>query len=384
MRRGDVHTEHPFNASVSASAFGGVGGCGIFAKKGGLNVGDVLEFTEGRLGWTWSSEAFYNGETGFVIHLNNGRCYLVDHHMDYKQAGHNGAHLLSAEFANTTARKGQKVDMHYRYMRPNNLTQKELQELAETQNGIIGSLIDDDGVIRVFIEVVRIAVEYSELLVEYDLNRFEINAHTHYRDGVQGFSVWSNHDKAKWVLHKVEFDPPNIDNIGIAIVDMVRHDLDAMDDMTDDNFRSCWLCKFILLAKRRFFESDLDYERARRSREQYQDPNEELFYHLPAFSSPIWFVLSKLELEITLWIHVQWQELAELNLRDSYGTLQARPDGWRDSCRPWSRQWWSYLRRLDGLNEQRNRPYYICDALGDVRGLSEWNAPFGTYCPTRT
>ena len=90
-------------------------------------MGDVLEFPEGRLGLTWSSEAFYNGETGIVIHLNNARCYLVEHHMDHKQAGHNSAHLLSAEFANTTARKGQKIDMHPRFMRPNGYTKKELQ-----------------------------------------------------------------------------------------------------------------------------------------------------------------------------------------------------------------------------------------------------------------
>ena len=117
--------------------------------------------------------------------------------MDYKQAGHNGAHLLSAEFANTTARKGQKVDMHYHYMRAQNLTKKELQRLAQTQNGIIGSLVDDDGCIRVYIEVVLPVVEFSELHTEYDLNRFEIENHTHYRDGVQGFSVWTNYDKAK-------------------------------------------------------------------------------------------------------------------------------------------------------------------------------------------
>ena len=346
-----------------------------------MKVGDVLEFTEGQLGYTWSSEAFYNGASGFVIHLNNGRCYIVDHHMDYKQGGHNGAHLMSAEFVNTTARKGQKVDMHHRYMRANHLTKKELQRLAQTQNGIIGSLVDDDGQIRVYVEVVIPVVEFSELHTEYDLNRFEIENHTHYRDGVQGFSVWSNYDKAKWVLYKVEFDPPMIDNLGIAAVDMVRHDLDQLDDMTDDSFRSSWLCKFIELARHRFLEMDQEYDLARRSREHYQDPNEELFYHIPAFSSPIWFVLSKLELEITLWIHVQWQELAELNLRDNYGTLQPRPDHWRDSCEPWSKQWWSYLRRLDGLNEQRSRPYYISDVLGDVRGMSEWNAPFGIECP---
>ena len=67
--------------------------------------------------------------------------------------------------------------------------------------------------------------------------------------------------------------------------------------------------------------------------------------------------------------------------RAGYGTLQPRPDHWRDSCDPWSKQWWSYLRRLDGLNEQRSRPYYISDVLGDVRGMSEWNAPFGIACP---
>jgi hypothetical protein len=154
--------------------------------------------------------------------------------MDYKQGGHNGAHLLSAEFANTTARKGQKVDMHHRYMRANHLTKKELQRLAQTQNGIIGSLVDDDGQIRVYVEVVIPVVEFSELHTEYDLNRFEIENHTHYRDGVQGFSVWSNFDKAKWVLYKVEFDPPMIDNLGIAAVDMVRHDLDQLDDMQAD------------------------------------------------------------------------------------------------------------------------------------------------------
>ena len=79
--------------------------------------------------------------------------------------------------------------MHPRLMRPNGYTKKELQKLSETQNGIIGSLIDDEGHNRVFIEIVLITEEYREVLLEYDLNRFEVDFHACFRNYVQGFFV---------------------------------------------------------------------------------------------------------------------------------------------------------------------------------------------------
>ena len=80
--------------------------------------------------------------------------------------------------------------------------------------------------------------------------------------------------------------------------------------------------------------------------------------------------------EITEWINVQWMELNELRLRDNLGVLEARTDRWWNGSRPWSSPWWNHLRRLDGINEQRSRPYFISTDLGDVRELSEWNKPF--------
>lgn len=122
--------------------------------------------------------------------------------------------------------------------------------------------------------------------------------------------------------------------------------------------------------------------RARARRDPFQQVNIELFYQIDQFMSPIWFVLSKLELEITEWINVQWLVLGELRLRDNLGVLEPRPDRWWIGARPWSTQWWNYLRRHDGFNEQRTRPYFVSVDLGDVRGLSEWNMPFGMQCPT--
>ena len=109
----DIFTPHPFNARVSRSPLGGFG---LFANAGGLHAGDVLEFTEGHMGYTWSDEAFYNDVGGFVIHLKSGRCFIVRHHMDYKQLGYQGADTVNACFSNAVARRGQVVDQHPRYL----------------------------------------------------------------------------------------------------------------------------------------------------------------------------------------------------------------------------------------------------------------------------
>ncbi len=45
----DRNTIHPFNAYISRSP---LGGSGLFAKEGGLHPGDVLEFTDGHMGYT--------------------------------------------------------------------------------------------------------------------------------------------------------------------------------------------------------------------------------------------------------------------------------------------------------------------------------------------
>ena len=380
-----MFTQHPFNGYLHCSPLGGIG---IFAKEGGLQIGDALEFSDGNMSYTWSDPAFWNGPSGFAIHLKNGRCYLVDHMMDYRHSGSNGAHLLSANFCNATARYGQVIDQHIRYPKPHGYTKRQIQKLYREQTAIIGCLKDDEDHDRFFLEVVAFVEAHRELCSEYDVNCYNDDRDPRFWSQIRGFAVWTDDERANWALRRVEYDPASITNLAIAILDMVRRDLDAIQDMDDDEFHTSWFFLFIALATDMFAPTNLERSAARARLGEANAAgvvttiNRELFYYIPQFTGPIWVVLSEIEVEITTWIHVQWQELAELNLRDDRGMLQNRPTSWRDSCRPWSIQWWSYLRRLDGINEQRNRPYYINHKhLGDVRGLSEWNVPYGINVP---
>jgi hypothetical protein len=236
----DIHTPHPFNARVSRSP---LGGSGLFAGAGGLKAGDVLEFTEGHMGYTWSDEAFYNDVGGFVIHLKSGRCFIVRHGMDYKQLGFNGTDTVNACFCNAVARRGQVVDQHPRYLKPISCNAKEIQILYQKQTAIIGSLWDTDNQPRVFLEVMEDVEEHMELLTEYDLNVFSLRPQSSYDPYAQpqGFPVWTDTAKAYWVLEICETDPRNVGNLSVAIVDMVRRDLDALSDMPDDHFHSSFL-----------------------------------------------------------------------------------------------------------------------------------------------
>ena len=73
---------------------------GLIADEGGILPQSVIEFTDGHLGYSWSDVAFHNN--GFIIHLYNGRAYIVQHLMDYKQKGLCWTNTPSADFINTT------------------------------------------------------------------------------------------------------------------------------------------------------------------------------------------------------------------------------------------------------------------------------------------
>lgn len=96
-----------------------------------------------------------------------------------------------------------------------------------------------------------------ELLTEYDLNVFSLRVHESYdpRAGVQGFATWTDHAKANWTLEKVQSDPRNANNLAIAIIDMVRRDLDAFPDMstnTNNYYHTSWFRDFIDIANAHF------------------------------------------------------------------------------------------------------------------------------------
>lgn len=378
---GDRDTVHPFNAYVSRSP---LGGSGLFAKEGGLHPGDVLEFSDGHMGYTWSDQAFYNDVGGFVIHLKSGRCFIVDHHMDYKQTGPNGTDVVNACFCNAVARRGQVVDQHLRYVKPHNCTNKEIQQMYQMQTAIIGCVVDDEHGFhhpRIFLEVKEYVQPGMELLTEYDLNVFSLRPHSSYdpRAQPQGFSVWTDDAKANWILNKCLSDPRNVNNLAVAFVDMVRRDLDSLSEMSsnvNNYFHSSFLRPFFDIANAQLLGDEHSRHRARVRREARNDENLELVYQLDLFQGSTWSVLSKLDLEITAWINRQWLELHNLGAQDNLGVLEPRPNRWWEYNRAWSLQWWEYLRRLDNLNEQRTRDYFVSSDLGDIRGLSEWNKPY--------
>ena len=382
LNAGTRDTVHPFNAYVSRSP---LSGSGLFAKEGGLHPGDVLEFTEGHMGFTWSDKAFYNDVGGFVIHLKSGRCFIVEHHMDYKQTGPNGTDVVNACFCNAVARRGQVVDQHPRYAKPHHCTPKEIQQLYQTQTAVIGCLVDEEHGFhqaRIYLEVKEYVPQDMELLTEYDLNVFSLRPQSSYdpRAQPQGFSVWTDHAKANWVLDKCETDPRNVGNLAVAILDMVRHDLDAFPDMDSNehnHYHSSFFRDFLAIANTRFLSCDHSRLRARTRRESRGVMSLELVYQLDLFQGSVWLVLAEMECEITLHIHRQWLELHNLQARDNLGVLGPRPEHWSEYHRPWSQQWWEYLRRLDNMNEQLNRAYYVPYTLEDVRGLDAWNKPYG-------
>ena len=379
-----------FNGSVSLSAIDGAG-LGLIAKRGGIPPLRVLEFKGGRLGWTWSDLAFHN--TGFVIHLVNGRAYIATDLMDYKQTGRHSTHAPSADFINTTLRHGQTISQHRNYRLPRNYALDELNMMFSTQNCIIASLIDDHGALRVFAESAQFIECDMECLAEYDLDsyclefgyaRFDPNAPR------VGFATWSNGQKVEWAMAKLKWDPVNHYNLAVAIIDMVRHDIDQLEDF---HIHTTWYHDLIFAAKQHFLQDYRQLVEARARRdvmitaatalltdgETVPKVNRELFYQIDFIAAdPIWFVLSQLEYEITHWIHRNWLELHMLGARDEDGLLPERPSEWMIATAPWTYGWWRYLRRLDNMNIQRNRPYYINVLLGDVREFSEWNMPYGT------
>jgi len=143
--------------------------------------------------------SFYNAEGGFVIHLNNGCCYIFEHHMDYKRSGLDGVDLVSANFMNSVVKRGQVVDQHPRYPKPHGYTSREIQKLYQTQNCIVGSLIDDLRRYRICIEVVKFIEVDMEGLTEYDLNAFSNQWYEDFDPTkmLQGFSSWNDKAKAK-------------------------------------------------------------------------------------------------------------------------------------------------------------------------------------------
>jgi hypothetical protein len=221
-----------------------------------------------------------------------------------------------------------------------------------------------------------------ELLTEYDLNVFSLRPHSSYdpRAQPQGFSVWTDDAKANWVLDKCQSDPRNVGNLAVAFVDMVRRDLDSLSEMSssaNNYFHSSFLRPFFDMANARFLGDAHSRDRTRARREGRDDVNLELVYQLDLFMGSTWSVLSQLDCEITSWINRQWLELHNLEAQDNLCVLEPLPGRWWEYNRAWSTQWWEYLRRLDNMNEQHSRNCFVSSDLGDVRGLSEWNKPYG-------
>jgi hypothetical protein len=190
--------------------------------------------------------------------------------------------------------------------------------------------------------------------------------------------VWTDTAKANWVLEKYETDPRNVGNLSVAIVDIVRRDLDALSYMPDDHFHSSFLRPFFDLVEARFLACNYSRERARaRAASRNEMNTDNLVYQVDLFHGGVWHALSQLECEIMMWINVQWLELHNRQVHDGLGVLGPRPDRWWEYTRAWSQQWWETLRRLDCLNEQYTRDYFVSPTLGVVRGISEWNKPYG-------
>jgi hypothetical protein len=300
--------------------------------------------------------------------------------MDYKQNGPDGKDLLSACFVNTTCRRGQVVDQHSRYLKPACCTPKEIQELYQTQNAIIGSVMDRS-IYRVFIEIIAFVPQGMEVLTEYDLNNFCVNPLSGFLPyKVAGFPTWSDNDKAQWGLQKAMDDPHNMGNLAIAIIDMVRRDLAHIAGYDDDDYHSSWFRLFMDLMKHEYLPDDYAYKAARDRRDHSGVVGQELFYYLDRCQDPMWGILQHLETTITEWIYTQWLELRLLFEGDSLHHVPERDPHW--SANAFSTGWWRRLSRLDGLNEQRSRRFYVSSLLGDVRDLDDYNMPFGMEAPT--
>jgi hypothetical protein len=191
-------------------------------------------------------------------------------------------------------------------------------------------------------------------------------------------------------MAKLKWDPVNHYNLAVAIIDMVRHDIDQLEDF---HIHTTWYHDLIFAAKQHFLQDYRQLVEARARRdvmitaatalltdgETVPKVNRELFYQIDFIAAdPIWFVLSQLEYEITHWIHRNWLELHMFGARDEDGSLPERPSEWMIATEPWTYGWWRYLRRLDNMNIQLTRPYYISVLLMDVHEMSEWNMPYGT------
>ena len=214
---------------------------------------------------------------------------------------------------------------------------EQLQVLFEHQNTLVGSLIDDVGVLRVFAETFDF-VEYNmECLCEYDLNHFTTEFAERYdeRSKPKGFAHWYNPNKVEWALCKLKWDPANTVNLGVAILDMIRRDLHICCRKSwQDRFDSTWYQDLIVAAKEWILgdQHDLNQARVRRA----DAANKELFYQIEEFQQEPWTTINVTELEISQWIHTQWRELYELGVSDENGPLDERPTLWITAAEPWS------------------------------------------------
>jgi len=387
MLNDPVH--YKFNASVSLSPMTGGAEFGLFADDGGIPPLSVLEFTDGELGWSWSDLAMHN--TGWIIHLFNGRAYVVKDLMDYKQKGRCWTNTPSADFINTTLQFGQTVSQHCRHRLPiRGYTLAQLVEMFKTQNCIIASLIDGAGKTRVFAETIRFIEFNMETLCLYDLNSYCADFGERYDPSAkQGFAFWTVREKVDWAMAKLKWDPANHWNLAVAIIDMIRRDLRVLLTLTDTEMlrdtglHSTWYCDFITAGKQHFLdEHDMERHRARARRDaEPRAVNRELFYQMDVFvgNHPMWVTLSQLEYEMTKWIHSQWLELSTLELKDEAGRgVDDRPVEWIIRTPPWTYAWWGHLRRVDKINLAHSRPYYVSAELGDARLTNELTKPYGS------
>ena len=379
--------KYKFNASVSLSPMTGAG-FGLIADEGGIPPLSVLEFTDGTLGWSWSDNALHT--TGFIIHLYNGRAYIVKDLMDYKQKGRCWTNTPSADFLNTTLQHGQTVSQHCRHRLPiRGYTLAQLIKMFETQSCIIACLIDDEGKTRVFAESIQHVEFNMEALCLYDLNSYccEFGARYDPHAPQVGFATWTVLQKVEWSMAKLQWDPSNHWNLAVAIIDMIRRDLRVILTITDTEMQrhtglhSTWFSDLIFRAKEHFFEHDGERLRARARRDgPPRTPCKELFYHLDLCEGcPMWPMLGQLEYDISRWIHTQWLELRTLGLYDERGlALDDRPFDWMRQLPAWSYGWWTYLRRVDRINVTNSRPYFVSTVLGDAQLTDEHTMPYGT------
>ena len=59
------------------------------------------------------------------------------------------------------------------------------------------------------------------------------------------------------------------------------------------------------------------------------------------------------------------------------GDLDDRPVQWMLQIPAWTPAWWRYLSRVDRVNLEHSRPYYVSTVLGDARLTDEWTMPYG-------